>query len=218
MKRIGAAVLQRAAPLLFTMAIGAATGHCQSVQLWPEADLSLTFKRTSVLIPLLSRLDLNLPNPQFVATGAVCRYRLNERWTGSVGYLFAELPQQNQTVHVPLAALTASWRTNRWTFFDVDRFERLMAYSNQPYRYRNRATADYAFGRSRARHLYISDEFFVNLSERSWNQNRAQAGLAIAVSRRVRLDLYGLERSAPDGKEGTAAGTVLTIVIGKRRG
>ncbi len=201
--------------LLLTIFFLGAAGHCQSVQGWPEVDLSLNIKRTNLLIPSLSRFDSKLHNPQFVATGAIGTYRINRRWTASLGYLFAALPQQDDVAHVPLAALTAGWASGRCRFSDVNRFERLMAYSTQPYRYRNRVTADYAFGRSQVRHLYVSDEFFVNLSDQSWNQNRMQAGLGVLVHPRIRLDSYFLQRSARSGKENAVIGTVVTIVLNR---
>jgi len=205
-----------AVALLLVAALCGATGHCQSMQWWPEVDLSLTAKRANLLIPSLARLDSNLPNPQFVATGAIGTIHLNRRWSLSAGYLFADLPQHDQVAHVPLAALTPSWMKRKWTFSDINRFERLLAYPSQPYRYRNRATADYAFGRHGTRHLYASNEFFVNLSERSWNQNRAELGVGIMAGHCIRFDAYFLERSAPGGKETSVVGTILTVFIHKQ--
>ena len=204
-----------AAALLLVSALCGATGRCQSTQWWPEVDLSLTSKRANLLIPSLARFDSNLPNPQFVATGAIGTLRLNRRWSLSAGYLFADLPQHDQVAHVPLAALTPSWTYRHWTFSDINRFERLLAYSNQPYRYRNRAAADYAFGRRHTRHLYASNEFFVNLSEKSWNQNRAQVGIGILAGHNTRFDAYFLQRSAPGAKETSVVGTILTVFIHK---
>lgn len=201
--------------LLLATVLGGAVGHCQSIQLWPEVDLSLTSGRANLLIPSLARFDSNLPNPQFVATGAIGTLSIQRRWSLSAGYLFADLPQQSQVAHVPLAALTPSWKYRAWTFSDVNRFERLLAYSNQPYRYRNRAAADYVFGRRHTRHLYASNEFFVNLSDRSWNQNRAQVGIGIPVGHHTRFDAYVLQRSAPGGRETSAIGTILTVMIHK---
>jgi hypothetical protein len=140
---------------------------------------------------------------------------MNRRWIASVGYLFADLPEKDQTAHLPLVALTPSWSTGHWTFTDINRFERLMGYSSQPYRYRNRVTADYAFGRIRSRHIYVSNELFVNLSDRSWNQNRAVMGLGVPVGQVARLDTYFLQKSAPGGKETPVIGTVLTFTLGK---
>jgi hypothetical protein len=199
--------------LLLTTVLGGAAGHCQSIQWWPEVDLSLNFKRSNLLIPSLSRFDSKMPNPQFFATGAIGALRLNRHWSLSAGYLFADLPQVDQVAHVPLVAVTPSWVIRRWTFSDVNRFERLLAYSNQPYRYRNRATADYAFGGHHTRHLYASNEFFDNLSAGTWNQNRAQVGFGILVYHRSRLDAYFLRRSAPGGKETSVIGTVFTVMI-----
>ena len=214
--RGAAHALKRVAVALFMATVlGGAAGHCQSIQLWPEVDLSLSAKQTNLLIPSLARFDSNLPNPQFVATGAIGTLRLSRRWSLSAGYLFADLPQHDQVAHVPLVALTPSWTYRDWTFSDINRFERLLAYSDQPYRYRNRATADYAFGRRRTRHLYGSDEFFVDLSKRSWNQNRAEVGIGILASHSTRFDAYFLQRSAPGGKETSVIGTILTVMIHK---
>ena len=211
LKRAGAA-------FLVTIAFGATVGGAQSIQWWPEVDLSATFKRADLLIPSLTRLDSGLPNPQFVATGAIGTFCLDHRWSLTTGYLFANLPQHDQIAHVPLVAITPSWTVRRWALSDVNRFERLMAYSNQPYRYRNRAAADYAFGKQHVEHLYVSNEFFVNLSEGSWNQNRAQAGLGIMLNHVTRLDAYFLQRSAPGGRETSIIGTVVTIMVHRHKG
>ena len=202
---------------LLTIALGGAIGHTQSIQWWPEVDLELTFNRANLLIPSLARLDSDLPNPQFVAIGAIGTFRLNRRWSFSTGYLFADLPEHDQVAHVPLVAITPSWTIRRWALSDANRFERLLAYSNEPYRYRNRAAADYAFGKRHVEHLYASNEFFVNLSEGSWNQNRAQVGLGTMVNHLARLDAYFLQRSAPGGRETSIIGTVLTIMIQKHK-
>ena len=94
--------LKRVAVALFVATVlGGADGHCQSIQLWPEIDLSLSAKETNLLIPSLARFDSNLPNPQFVATGAIGTLRLSRRWSLSAGYLFADLPQHDQVAHVP---------------------------------------------------------------------------------------------------------------------
>lgn len=191
-------------------------GHCQAIRYWPEVDLSLAVRRANLLIPSLSRVDSTQSNPQFVATGAVGTFNINRYWSVSAGYLFADLPQQNQIAHVPLVAFTPILTARHWTFPDVNRFERLVSYSSQPYRYRNRATADYAFGQSRTRHVYVSNEVFVNLSSRSWNQNRALVGVGIPVGRLTRMDAYLLQKSAPGGKEISAIGTVLTVTLSHR--
>lgn len=210
-------VFTRNAVVLYLIAtLGGAIGQCESIQLWPEIDLSLNAKRTNFLIPLLWRFQSGQPNPQFAATGVIGTFSLNRRWGLSAGYLFADLPQQNATAHVPLVALTGTWATHHWTFAESNRFERLLNFTNQPYRYRNRAIADYAFGRTRARHLYCSNEFFINLSDRSWNQNRAMVGVGIPIRQFTRVDAYFLHRTAPRGRETSVIGTVLTIEFGKR--
>lgn len=208
-------IMRNPVVLFLTVIFGGAVGHCQSIQFWPEVDLSLTAKRTVLLVPLLARLQSGQRNPQFAALGAIGTVNINQRWSVSAGYLFADLPQQNETAHVPLVALTRVWTARHWTFPDTNRFERLLGFSNQPYRYRNRATADYAFGRHGARHFYVSNELFVNLSNGTWNQNRAMVGVGIPIRRFTRLDTYFLQRSAPRGKETSAIGTLLTVHIGK---
>jgi hypothetical protein len=195
--KIAKSLNQIRSALLPPIVLGGAIGHAQSVQWRPEVDVSLSFKRANVLIPSLTRLDSDLPNPQFVATGVIGTFRLDRHWSSSTGYLFADLPQHDQVAHVPLVATAPSWTQRRWTVSDNNRFERLLVYSNEPYRYRNRAGADYAFGKRRAKHLYASNESFVNLTDGTWNQNSAQAGLGILFNRITRLDAYFLQRSAP---------------------
>jgi hypothetical protein len=210
---VSIAIKRCAYALFLATVLGGTSGHSQSIQWWPEIDLSLTVNRTNLLIPSLTRLAPSLPNPQFVATGAVGTFSVNRHWSVSAGYLFADLPQASQVAHVPLVAFTPSWKVRRWTIADINRFERLIDFSNQPYRYRNRAIADRALGQHHSLHLYASNEFFENLSSGSWNQNRAQLGVGLPVHGSVRLDAYFLQRSAPGGKQTSVFGTVLTLQV-----
>ncbi|KAA6457307.1 DUF2490 domain-containing protein [Acidobacteria bacterium AB60] len=204
--------------LLLGAALCVPPAWSQSRQWWPELDLTLTCGRLNLLVPALTRLDARLPNPQFVAAGALGTVSLHRNLSVSAGYLFADLPQTDQVAHVPLVAITPSGSFRRWSFSDINRFERLLAYGSEPYRYRNRPAADYALGRRRALHLYAADEIFFALSpHRDWNQNRFQIGAGAVVRRSLRFEAYFLQRSTPGGKETSAFGTILTVALKTRR-
>jgi hypothetical protein len=200
--------------LVWLVVPGCVQGWGQSHQWWPEADLSIKVGRLHLLAPMLVRLDTGLPNPQFVATGLIASYRLSRNWSVSGGYLYADLPQNSLNAHVPLGAVTGELHPGRLKLADTNRFERLLAYPTEPYRYRNRAMAEYAFGNARATHVYAANEYFYNLTSGGWNQNRVQGGIGQDMGR-LRVDGYFLEKSAPGGKETAVIGTVLTVRVGK---
>jgi len=202
--------------VLLLFVLGPGSARAQSPQFWPEIDFSITRGHINLLVPSLVRLDPTAANPQFVATGAVGTAAFGSHLSVSAGYLFADLPQKSAVAHVPLVAVTPILSAHRWSISDMSRFERLISYSNQPYRYRNRAGVDYALGKDRRVHIYAVNEYFVNLSTASWNQNRAQVGIGLSANRYSRFDLYYLQRSAPGGAETPVIGTVLTIRFNRR--
>jgi hypothetical protein len=144
-------------------------------------------------------------------------WRAARHWDLSAGYLFADLPQSSAVAHVPLAIVTPHLAAGRWSFADANRAERLLDYSDEPYRYRNRAAVDCAVGRERRTHVYVANEVILEVAPRTaWNQNRAQLGVGFAAGKRTRADVYVLQRSAPGSKETTVTGTVLTVTLGKK--
>jgi hypothetical protein len=180
-------------------------------------DLAWTHDRLDVLMIGQVRVDAGLANPQFVATGVVGTLQAGRHWNASAGYLFADLPQANAVAHVPLVAVTPNLAIRRWSFADGNRAERLLDYAGEPYRYRNRVTADFALGKERRARLYVANEVIFEVApRRAWNQNRAQAGVGMDLGERMRLDAYFLERSAPQGRETAVLGTVLKVAV--RRG
>jgi hypothetical protein len=169
----------------------------QDFQSWIEVDLAATWHRIDFLVPLVARIDSQLPNPQLAAGGMSADLALGRHLTLTGGYLFADLPQKSLRVHLPLVALTNSFRIGRVTLADRNRFEKLFSYANSPIRYRNRFLVEQALG---ARgHLFATDEVIFDLTNQAWSQNRFQSGGGFRLNRQVWLDVYYLRRNGSGG-------------------
>jgi hypothetical protein len=199
-----------AAALLFLTLI-ATIAHAQDFQFWNEVDLTASWRRIELLIPLVARTDSSLPNPQLAATGITADLRLPAHLTLTPGYLFVTLPQGNALVHVPLVALTESLHAGRLTVADRNRFEKLIGYPGSPVRYRNRLLFDFPFGPQEHLHVFLDDEIVVNLSAGNFNQNRLQAGTGARLAPRLLLDLYYLQKNPATGAATHVLGTTLRI-------
>jgi hypothetical protein len=187
----------RSIPALLVFFLLANSSHAQDFQQWNEVDLTANFHKIDFLVPLLARTDTNLPNPVLAATGLTADLPLPAHLTLTVGYLFADLPQPSLQVHVPLLALTPTFRLGRFTLTDRNRFEKLLGYPTSPVRYRNRIFLDRPLGSRNRYHLFADDEALWNLTALNWNQNRLQLGAGARLTRRLALDLYYLQRNAP---------------------
>ena len=182
--------------------------------MWNEVDLTASWRHVDFLVPLVARTDTQLPNPQLAATGITADFPLPWRLTLTGGYLFADLPQRSDLVHLPLVAVTKSFRLGRLTVADRNRFEKLIGYGTSPVRYRNRLMLDRPFGARKQWHFLVNDETIFNLSAGSWNQNRFQAGGGARLSRRLFLDVYYLQRDASGGApEAHVLGTTLKVAV-----
>ena len=179
----------------------------QDFQSWNEVDLIASWRKVDFLVPLLARTDTRLPNPQLAATGITADLPLPWHLTLTGGYLFADLPQRSQVVHLPLVAVSKSFHMGRIAIVDRNRFEKLVGFGNSPVRYRNRLLLDRPFGPRDQWHVFADDEIFFDLSAASWNQNRFQAGGGVRLTHRFFLDAYYLQRN-PSG------GTLTTRVLG----
>jgi hypothetical protein len=216
--------LQRAsqalmAALALVLMPGMYPAHAQDFQTWNELDVSASWRRVDFTTPVLARLDSQLPNPQLVATGVTVDFHLPWHLALTAGYLFADLPQSSIDVHVPLLALTRSWRRRRFSISDRNRFEKLMNFPTSPVRYRNRILLDYAFGGADRWHAFASDEIFFNLTAGNWNQNRLQAGGGIRLNQHLGLDCYYLRRNARGNAPVTnVLGTTVKLALTPREG
>ena len=191
----------------------------QDFQLWDEVDLAASWRNVDFLVPLLARTDTRLPNPQLAATGITADFRLPWGFTLTGGYLFADLPQLSDKVHLPLIALSKSLRAGRFTVSDRNRFEKLIGYPNSPVRYRNRLMVDRPFGVHDGWHLFVDDEVFFNLSSSSWNQNRFRGGGGARLNRRLFIDGYYLQRNPSGGAPTTRVlGTTLRVTLTPKLG
>ncbi len=216
MSRARAAGARFALGILIGLLSGATPGRAQSLQWWPEIDVEMAHHRLNVLLLGQVRADAALPDPQLVAAGVVGTLRASSHWKVSAGYLFADLPQADVVAHVPLVAITAQVAPGRWSLAERNRVERLLEYSNEPYRYRNLVRADYMLRKDRKTQLYFANEIIFNVAPHAaFSQNRAQAGMSVPMGFATRLDGYFLERSATGGKQTSVIGTVLTVVLGK---
>jgi len=190
----------------------------QDFQQWSEVDFTGSWRNASFLVPVLARTDTNLPNPQLAATGITVDIPLRWSLTLTAGYLFADLPQLSDGVHVPLIAVSTTFQVRRFTLADRNRFEKLIGYGDSPVRYRNRIFLDRPLGAGDRWHLFTDDEFFFNLTAGSWNQNRFQAGGGARLNRRLFVDVYYLQR-VPSGRAAktNVLGTTLRIRITPRK-
>lgn len=117
-------------------------------------------------------------------------------------------------MHLPLIALSKAFHVGRFAVADRNRFEKLIGYKASPIRYRNRLMVDRPFGARDLWHLFADDEIFFNLSIRSWNQNRFQAGGGARLNRRLFLDGYYLQRNPSGGAPTTRVlGTTLRVIL-----
>jgi hypothetical protein len=197
---------------VFLIAATVALAHAQDFQSWNEVDLAASFHGVNFLLPLLARTDTRLPNPQLAATGLTADFHLPWRLTLTAGYLFADLPQRSDLVHIPLLAVTKSFHAGRLAVADRNRFEKLFGYGAAPVRYRNRILFDRPFGAHDQWHVFAADEIFFDLSAAAWNQNRLQAGAGARLNRRLLLDVYGLQRNpAASAPTTRVLGTTLRV-------
>ncbi len=208
----------RSAAVLFWLLFPATLTKAQDFQIWNEVDLTATWGKIDFLMPLLTRIDTSLPNPQLAATGIIADLTLAKHLTVTGGYLFADLPQRSLLVHIPLIALSTGFQAGRFTIADRNRFEKLIGYPTSPVRYRNRVGLDREFGAHNRWHLFVNDEIFFNLSASRWNQNRFQAGGGARLNRRLFLDIYYLQRNAAAGApEARVLGTTLRVALTPRQ-
>jgi hypothetical protein len=196
----------------------AAVSRAQDFQQWNEVDLAASWRKVGLVFPLLARTDSHLPNPQLAATGVIANYSLDKDLIATAAYLYADLPQPDYSVHLPVLALTPVFHQNGFTVGDTNRFEMLIGYPKSPVRYRNKLFMDRSFDRSERWHMFADDEMFFNLTAGDWNQNRFQAGAGARLDRRLSLDVYYLERVSNGAAQSTnVLGTILTVRITSAR-
>jgi hypothetical protein len=165
------------------------------------------------LAPFVARIDPAKPNPQLAAMGLTADLPLPRGLTFTSGYLFADLPQGNYLVHLPLLAFTETTHLSRLTLADRNRFEKLIGYQGSPVRYRNRLLLDYPFGSDGRGHVFIDDEIFFNLSAVNFNQSRFQTGAGVRLHPRFLLDLYYLQKNSGSGTPTYVFGTTLKVSL-----
>jgi Protein of unknown function (DUF2490) len=204
----------RSVTLPFCLLFLATPARAQDFQVWNEVDLTASWRHVNFLMPLVARNDTRLPNPQLAAAGITADFTLPWHLTLTGGYLFADLPQRSDLVHLPLVALSKPFRLGRFTVADRNRFEKLIGYPTSPVRYRNRLMVDRPLGARKRGHLFVDDEIFFNLSAANWNQNRFQAGGGARLNRRLFLDIYYLQRNPGGGAPQTRVlGTTLAVAF-----
>lgn len=177
---------------LLSLALGAGASYSRDLPSWNEIDLTASWRRVDFLLPLLARIDSNLPSPQLAATGVTADFQVHRHLTLTAGYLFAVLPQGSLNVHLPLVAVSPTLRLRRLVLVDRNRFEKLIGFGDSPVRYRNRFLLDLPFAAKERWHAFADDEviFNINISAGNWNQNRLQFGGGRQLSSRLFLDHY----------------------------
>jgi hypothetical protein len=71
--------------------------------------LAASWRNADFPIPLVARTDTRRPNPQLAASGITADVPLPWQLTLTGGYLFADLVQLSDTVHLPFIALSKSF-------------------------------------------------------------------------------------------------------------
>ena len=188
-------------------------GHAQELQSWNEVDLSASWRHVDFLAPFVARIRPGSPNPQLAATGLTADLPLRWGLTLTPGYLFADLPQGNDLVHLPLLALTGTTHLNHLTLADRNRLEKLIGYRGNPVRYRNRLLLDRPLGSDGRAHAFLDDEAFFNLSAANFNQNRLQTGAGVRLHPRWLLDLYYLQKNPGSGPATYVLGATLKVSL-----
>jgi hypothetical protein len=202
------------AVVIFILFLGG-VARAQDFQQWNEVDLAATWQKVDFTSPFLARTDSQLPNPQLAATGLLADFHLPWRLTLTGGYLFADLAQTSYKVNLPLIAVTETVHLGRISITDRNRLEKLFGYPTEPVRYRNRILLDRPLGVRW--HLFVDDEIFFNLTNRSWNQNRLQAGGGARLNRRLFVDVYYLQRNPSGGAATTRVlGSTLRVSFARR--
>jgi hypothetical protein len=192
--------------------------RAQNFQSWNEVDLTGAWTNVDFLVPLLARVDSSLPNPQLAATGVTAEFRLPWHLTFTGGYLFAVVPQRSLDVHLPIVAITPSFRLRRFVLADRNRFEKLIGFPGSPVRYRNRLLVDAPFGPNERWHAFIEDEVIFNITAGGWSQNRFQLGCGQQLAPRLFLDVYYLRRNVHGVAQAThVLGTTLRISLRARK-
>lgn len=194
-----------------------ARAAAQTLQSWNEVDVTASWHKVDLLVPFLARTDTNKPNPQLAASGFTADFALRWRLTLTSGYLFADLPQRSEWVHLPLVAVTKTFQWGRFSLADRNRFEKLVGFMGSPVRYRNRLFLDRPLGRRNAWHMFADDEVIWNLSAAQWNQNRVQVGGGARLGRRLFLDVYYLRRNVNGAGPATnVIGNILKVALTPR--
>jgi hypothetical protein len=204
------------AVVIFILFLGG-LARAQDFQQWNEFDLAGSWQKVEFTLPFLARTDSQLPNPQLAATGLLADFHLPWRLTLTGGYLFADLAQTPYKVTLPLIAVTETVHVGRFSIADRNRLEKLFGYPTEPVRYRNRILLDRALGARNRWHLFVDNEIFFNLTNRSWNQNRFQAGGGARLNRRLLVDVYYLQRNPSGGAATTRVlGSTLRVSFARR--
>jgi Protein of unknown function (DUF2490) len=201
------------AGFFIVLVFAVAVSRAQELQAWNEVDLTASWQHVDFLAPFVARIDPAMPNPQLAATGLTADLPLLWGLTLTPGYLFADLPQSNHLVHLPLLALTETTHLSRLTLADRNRFEKLIGYPRSPVRYRNRLLLDAPFGSHGRAHAFIDDELFLNLSEVNFNQNRFQTGAGVRLHPRLLIDMYYLQKNPSSGSATHVLGTTVRVSL-----
>jgi Protein of unknown function (DUF2490) len=201
------------AGLLIFLVFAVPVSRAQEFEAWNEVDLTASWRRVDFLAPFVARIDPAKPNPQLAATGLTADLPLRWGLTLTPGYLFADLPQANYLVHLPLLAFTETTHLSRLTLSDRNRFEKLLGYPGSPIRYRNRLLLDCPFGSDDRAHVFIDDEIFFNLSTANFNQNRFQTGAGVRLHPRFLLDFCYFQKNPGSGTPTYVFGTTLKVSL-----
>ncbi len=191
--------------------------RAQSFWIWNEADITAASPSVRVVVPLVDRIAPSAANPQFLAAGVTADVRLPAGTAVTVGYLFVDLPQRQQSaVHVPLLAISNAVRLGRLMVADRNRIEKLIGLGPSPIRYRNRLSLDCPLGTSNSRHVFTDEEVFFDAAASEWTQSRFRIGAGRALGSTLALDVFYLQQGIRGRTPNHVLGTTLKVAVRKR--
>jgi hypothetical protein len=187
-------------------------------QIWGEIDLSANIApEWRVTAMAVDRVGDGLPNPTLWGGGAIVDRKFGTL-TISAGDLevVARSPVSGASlaVHVPLAALSYDWKVAGFIVSDRSRVEDLVGVRTNPWRYRNRLSADHPIqGMRPLSAVFASEEVFYDFGTRHWTRSRAQVGLGLAAARNAEVRVYYLRQDQRSSLPRAVNGLGMTVAL-----
>jgi len=187
-------------------------------QAWGEADLSANIApgwRVTALSVI--RAGDGLPNPTLWGGGAIVDRQFGDL-TISAGDLEVVVRSPvsggRLDVNVPLAAFSYEWKIAGFLVSDRNRFEDLVGVPSNPWRYRNRLSAEHPVtGLGRVSSIFASEEVFYDFKTRQWERSRAQVGVGVAAAPNADVRVYYLRQDERSSLPRAINGLGVTLAL-----